>query len=128
MLSLLEGQKATKFPPGTKWAYSNSGYVVLGLIAAKVSGKSFPEFLQERIFVPLGMDHTLAHEKGENEVFNRHYGHTKEAAIVTFRSAKVAGWKQTIKVRPRRRLATAACTRRSRTWQNGMKRLPATRC
>jgi CubicO group peptidase (beta-lactamase class C family) len=41
------------------------------------------------------LDHTLAHEKGKNEVSNRAYGHTKEAAIVAFRSAKVAGWKQT---------------------------------
>ena len=84
-LSLLETQKGTKFPPGTKWAYSNSGYVVLGLIAAKVSGKSFPEFLHDRIFVPLRMDHTLAHEKGKSEVPNRAYGHTKEAS----------GWRQT---------------------------------
>jgi CubicO group peptidase (beta-lactamase class C family) len=85
VLSLLEKQKETKFPPGTKWAYSNSGYVVLGLIAAKVSGKPFPEFLHDRIFAQLRMDHTLAYEKGKSEVPNRAYGHTKEAS----------GWKQT---------------------------------
>ena len=85
VLALLEAEKRTKFPPGTKWAYSNSGYVVLGLIAAKVSGKSFPEFLHDRIFVPLKMDHTLAHVKGKDEIFNRAYGHTKEGS----------GWRQT---------------------------------
>ncbi len=95
VLALLEAEKKTKFPPGTKWAYSNSGYVVLGLIVAKASGKSFPEFLHDRIFVPLKMDHTLAHVKGKDEVFNRAFGHTKEAGIVAFRSAKVAGWKET---------------------------------
>lgn len=95
VLALLETQKRTKFPPGTKWAYSNSGYVVLGLIVAKASGKPFPEFLHDRIFVPLGMGHSLAYVKGKSEVPNRAYGHTKEAAIVGFRSAKVAGWKQT---------------------------------
>jgi CubicO group peptidase (beta-lactamase class C family) len=85
VLSLLEKQKETKFPPGSKWAYSNSGYVVLGLIVAKVSGKPFSEFLHDRIFAPLRMDHSLAFEKGKNEVYNRAYGHTKEGN----------GWAQT---------------------------------
>jgi CubicO group peptidase (beta-lactamase class C family)/membrane protein DedA with SNARE-associated domain len=66
-----------KFPPGTKWAYSNSGYVVLGAIVAKVSGKSYPEFLHDRIFAPLGMQNTVAFVNGKNEVPNRAYGHSK---------------------------------------------------
>jgi CubicO group peptidase (beta-lactamase class C family) len=65
-----------KFPPGTKWAYSNSGYVVLGAIVAKVSGKSYPEFLHDRIFAPLGMKDTMAFVNGKNEVLNRAYGHS----------------------------------------------------
>jgi CubicO group peptidase (beta-lactamase class C family) len=78
VLQLLEKESQGKFAPGTKWEYSNSGYVVLGLIVAKVSGKSFGEFLQERIFTPLKMDHTLVFEKGKNEVVNRAYGHLKK--------------------------------------------------
>jgi len=65
-----------KFPPGTKWAYSNSGHVVLGAIVAKVSGKSYPEFLHDRIFAPLGMQNTVAFVNGKNEVPNRAYGHS----------------------------------------------------
>src|SRR5262249_31762762 len=65
------------FPPGTKWSYSNSGYVVLGLLVAKVSGKSFGDFLQERIFAPLGMNHTIAYQRGKNEVGDRAYGHSR---------------------------------------------------
>src|SRR5215813_4951478 len=41
VLALLEKEHMPLFVPGTKWAYSNSGYVVLGLVVAKVSGKSF---------------------------------------------------------------------------------------
>ena len=78
VLKLLEQQSAGKFPPGSKWEYSNSGYAVLAMIVEEVSGKPFGEFLRERIFGPLEMKHTLAYEKGKNEVPDRAYGHTKE--------------------------------------------------
>ena len=77
VLALLEAHQNGDFAPGTRWSYSNSGYVVLGLIVAKVSGKPFADFLQERIFKPLKMDHTLAYMKGKNEVRNRAYGHAR---------------------------------------------------
>jgi CubicO group peptidase (beta-lactamase class C family) len=78
VFELLKNQKTTKFVPDTKWDYSNSGYVLLGLIAEKVSGKPFREFMRDRIFVPLGMAHTLVFERGQNEVPDRAFGHTKE--------------------------------------------------
>ena len=81
VLQLLEKESHGKFTPGTKWEYSNSGYVVLGLIVAKVYGKSFGEFLQERISSPLKMNHTLVFEKGKNEITNRAYGHSKREHI-----------------------------------------------
>lgn len=46
------------FEPGEKFAYNNSGYVLLGAIIEKVSGKSYETFLRERIFAPLHMEHT----------------------------------------------------------------------
>jgi CubicO group peptidase (beta-lactamase class C family) len=79
VLTLLKQQTATKFPPGTHWEYSNSGYVLLGLVVAKISGQPFPDFLRGRIFAPLGMSHSLAYVNGKSEVSNRAYGHSKEA-------------------------------------------------
>lgn len=53
------------FAPGEKWAYSNTGYYLLGLIIEKVSGKSYGEFLTERIFRPLGMDTARVNDQFE---------------------------------------------------------------
>ena len=85
VLELLKQQKTTKFAPGTHWEYSNSGYVVLGLVVAKVSGKPFDEFLHDRIFAPLQMTNTVAYVRGKNEVLHRAYGHSKTSS----------GWAQT---------------------------------
>jgi CubicO group peptidase (beta-lactamase class C family) len=80
VLALLEKEKSGKFPPGTRWSYSNSGYVVLGLVIAKVSGESYGEYLHDSIFAPLKMDLTVVYQKGKNEVANRAFGHSKENA------------------------------------------------
>jgi CubicO group peptidase (beta-lactamase class C family) len=79
VLSLLKKENKGEFAPGTSWSYSNSGYVVLGLIAAKASGQSYGDFLHARIFAPLRMDHTTVYQKGKNEVANRAFGHSKES-------------------------------------------------
>jgi CubicO group peptidase (beta-lactamase class C family) len=47
--------KPLEFEPGTKWNYSNSGYILLGYLIEKVSGQSYVDFLQQNIFTPLGM-------------------------------------------------------------------------
>jgi CubicO group peptidase (beta-lactamase class C family) len=44
-----------EFAPGTKWNYNNSGYFLLGYIIEKISGKTYPEYVEENIFKPLGM-------------------------------------------------------------------------
>jgi len=46
------------FPPGTKWAYSNLGYLTLGVLIHRVTGEFYGDFLQQRIFQPLGMTTT----------------------------------------------------------------------
>ena len=44
--------------PGTQWSYSNLGFLTLGIVIHKVTGEFYGDFLQERIFRPLGMNST----------------------------------------------------------------------
>lgn len=47
-----------EFPPGTKWKYDNTGYILLGAIVEKVSGLSYADYVRKNIFEPLGMKHS----------------------------------------------------------------------
>jgi CubicO group peptidase (beta-lactamase class C family) len=61
--------------PGTRFSYNNTGYVLLGLIVEKASGVSFDKFITDRIFKPLGMEHSRVYSMINNcEVPNRVYG------------------------------------------------------
>jgi CubicO group peptidase (beta-lactamase class C family) len=62
------------FPPGAKWSYSNSAYVLLGVLIHRITGKFYGDFLEERIFRPLHMDATHIISE-ENIVPNRSAGY-----------------------------------------------------
>jgi CubicO group peptidase (beta-lactamase class C family) len=57
LLKLVEGIPLA-YPPGTKWEYSNLGYLTLGILIHRVTGEFYGDFLQQRIFHPLGMETT----------------------------------------------------------------------
>ena len=58
VLDIVSRQRALNFPSGTRYSYSNSGYNLAAMLVARVSGTSFAEFTQQRIFTPLKMTHT----------------------------------------------------------------------
>lgn len=58
-LSLIVRQRGLNFEPGTEWSYSNSGYVLLKEVVARVAGVPFSRFVHERLFEPLGMPRTV---------------------------------------------------------------------
>jgi len=62
------------FEPGDQWQYSNTGYVVAGLIAEKVSGEPLVSFLQKRIFRPLGMTTVKDQDETDTPAFPAGYG------------------------------------------------------
>ena len=79
VLALVSSKDSLYFPAGTQYRYSNSGYVLLGMIVARVSGLSYPEFLRTRIFEPLGMRSTVAHIEGVDTVPRRAFGYSPRA-------------------------------------------------
>ena len=78
VLQLLVKQETGRFPAGSHFAYSNSGYAVLAQIVEKVAGQPFEDFLRARIFQPLGMTNTVAFVDTRNIVPNRSYGYRAE--------------------------------------------------
>lgn len=76
VLTLVASKDSLSTPPGVAYCYSNSGYVLLGMIVARVSGMSYPEFLRTRIFGPLGMRSSVAHVEGSDTVPRRAYGYS----------------------------------------------------
>jgi CubicO group peptidase (beta-lactamase class C family) len=57
LLKVVEGIPLA-YPPGTKWDYSNLGYLTLGILIHRVTGEFYGDFLQQRIFQPLEMKTT----------------------------------------------------------------------
>jgi CubicO group peptidase (beta-lactamase class C family) len=76
VLAMMMHQDSTYFPPGTSFRYSNTGYALLSLIVEGVSGMPFAKFLEKNIFRPLGMEATVAYEKGISTVPRRALGYT----------------------------------------------------
>jgi D-alanyl-D-alanine carboxypeptidase len=54
------GKPELDFPPGEAWSYSNTGFLLAGMVIEKVSSQSYSDFLRDRIFTPLGMSQTQA--------------------------------------------------------------------
>jgi CubicO group peptidase (beta-lactamase class C family) len=74
------------FQPGEKWSYCNTGYAILGFLIQKVSGQSYGDFLEARVFKPLGMSATRVISESDivpnraagyilekNEIKNQHW-------------------------------------------------------
>jgi CubicO group peptidase (beta-lactamase class C family) len=69
--------ESLEFSPGAKFQYSNSGYEVLAAVIEKASGEPFPTYLQNHIFIPLGMNDTGYDATGEaSHTAAGHAGHS----------------------------------------------------
>ena len=75
VMDLLARQKTLNFAPGERYLYSNSGYLLLGDIVERVSGKTLRQFVDERIFRPLGMRVSLIRDDHTEMVEHRASGY-----------------------------------------------------
>jgi CubicO group peptidase (beta-lactamase class C family) len=78
--ALIARAAAPKFAPGERYDYSNTGYALLALAVERASGQRYASFLRERVFVPLGMRGTVAHEAGRSTVARRAFGYTVDSS------------------------------------------------
>ncbi len=76
VLELISRQKELNFEPGEEYLYSNTGYLLLGEIVKRVSGKSLRAFADECIFAPLGMKKTHYHDDFTEIVKDRAVGYS----------------------------------------------------
>ena len=64
--------KPAVFSPGERWEYSNTNYLVLGLLIERLTSRTLHEQIDERIIKPLGLDHTYLPVPGERNVRGKH--------------------------------------------------------
>lgn len=72
----LYGDRPPKYEPGSKWEYSNYGFILLGAIIEKVSGQSYYDYVREHVYTPAGMTSTGS-EPEEKAVADRCVGYMK---------------------------------------------------
>ena len=88
VLSTLIRQPVPGFAPGEKFEYSNSNYILLALIVEKVTGQPYKLFLQNKIFLPLGMKHTFVYDQSQQKMsraigYNR-FGDVSDYDLLTY--------------------------------------------
>ena len=75
ILTFLKNTDNTYFKPGTTYKYSNTAYVLLGLIIEDVSGESISDYIKNNIFIPANMNDSYVNIEGTTKINNRAYGH-----------------------------------------------------
>ncbi len=77
----LYGSRPLAFEPGSRWSYSNYGFILLGVIVERVSGKSYYDYVREHIYKPAGMGRSDSLAEDE-EVDDRAVGYTREGGTL----------------------------------------------
>ena len=78
VVDLLAGGPEPATPPGARFAYDNGGYALLAVALEEVTGSTFTDLLDSRIFRPLGMTRTVAHVEGRTRIEDRALGYREE--------------------------------------------------
>ena len=80
-----------RFPPGQRYEYSNSNYVLLSIVIEKIAGISFPDFLQRKILGPVGMTRTFPYPNGDKKIDGVAVGYNQFGKSDDYNSAVMFG-------------------------------------
>jgi len=72
----LYGSRPLKFEPGSKWEYSNYGFILLGVVIEKVSGQSYYDYVRDHVYRPAGMT-SSGSEPEDQAISDRSLGYTR---------------------------------------------------
>jgi D-alanyl-D-alanine carboxypeptidase len=76
----LYGRRGLEFEPGSRWEYSNYGFILLGAVIAKVTGRSYYDYVHTHIYAPAGMTRTGSLPE-DQAVADRSIGYMKSAGV-----------------------------------------------
>jgi D-alanyl-D-alanine carboxypeptidase len=79
----LYGKRGPEFEPGSQWAYSNYGFILLGAVIEKVTGQSYYDYVQQHIYAPAGMTRTGSPPENQ-AVAGRSIGYTKSSGTTAW--------------------------------------------
>jgi CubicO group peptidase (beta-lactamase class C family) len=82
LLRLVQRQRELNFDPGAEYLYSNTGFMLLSEVVARVTGQPFPDWMHDNVFVPLGMSATQVYDDVERLVPGRAYSYQQGAGGV----------------------------------------------
>lgn len=92
MIGIIGHQKPVyEFQPGTRWAYSNTGYALAGAIVEKLTGMAYWDFYRERLFKPLGLS-SMAIDRPTDIVPNRASGYAFSKNPIGFENVPYLSW------------------------------------
>jgi len=80
VIEVVRRQPALQNAPGAEWNYNNTAFALAALIVERTSGQTFPDFMHENVFAPLGMTSTMVRPDAEAIVPNRSQGYAPGAA------------------------------------------------
>ncbi|MEO1451976.1 MAG: serine hydrolase domain-containing protein, partial [Bacteroidota bacterium] len=93
-LALLSEQKGLNFDPGSRFSYSNTGYMLLASIVERVSGQTFAKFAQYHLFDPLGMHKTFVRDQPDEMTRHQAIGYSPQGdsfVVAHYDQATVVG-------------------------------------
>jgi CubicO group peptidase (beta-lactamase class C family) len=80
LIEIVQRQPALQNTPGDEWNYNNTAFGLAAVIVERLSGQSFPDFMKERVFAPLGMDHTQVRRSPNHIIAGRAAGYAPDGA------------------------------------------------